>query len=159
MKKVFLILLIVISISFVSCTTEPEQPVSPNISMSGRWTSTNITTYTSNIYVFEVGVTTTAKFTAIDNSGSLTITDFILIGADYISWNKGSGSFNPKTYDFSVYLSGSYLNTYYDTVSVTVNFNGKVNNDQISGSGTFIEVLNVYGDQFSCSGTSTFFKG
>ena len=131
----------------------------PVINLSGKWTATNTTTYTSNPDIFQLGGVTTAKFTISDKSGNLTITDFVLVGQEIISWDTGSGTFNSQSRALSAHLSGSYKNIYEQTVSVTISFSGTIKEDGISGTGTWEETLNVSGNIYSASGTSELFKG
>lgn len=131
----------------------------PVINLSGKWTATNTTTYTSNPDIFKLGGVITAKFTISDKSGNLTITDFVLVGQEIISWDTGSGTFNSQSRALSAHLSGSYKNIYEQTVSITISFSGTIKEDRISGTGSFEETLNVSGNIYLGSGTSEFFKG
>ena len=131
--------------------------ITPSINLSGNWTMTNTTTYTSSPLIADIGAVTTAKYNIIDNSGALTIYDFRIIGQEYINWNIGYGTFNNSTLTGNI--SGSYLNPYGSTVSLVIYFEGNINADGISGSGTWTETINVYGYIDSASGSTIFIKG
>ena len=100
---------------------------------------------------------TTAKCNITDNSGSLTIYNFDIVGDESKDWNTGYGTFNGSAISASV--SGSYTNIYYHTVSTTVYFEGTINSSGIYGTVTWIQTFNVSGNLYSISGTTIFTKG
>jgi len=117
---------------------------------------TNTTTYTTTSF-FDVGAVTTAKCNIVDNNGSLTIYNFRIIGQEYINWNIGYGVRNNFTLTGNI--SGSYLNIYGSTVSLTISFEGNINVDGISGNGNWTQTISVYGYIDSASGSTIFIKG
>lgn len=117
---------------------------------------TNTTTSTTTSF-FNVGAVTTSKCNIIDNNGSLTIYNFKIINLEYINWNIGYGTF--KSSIIKANISGSYLNIYGQTVSTIVYFEGIINPDGISGSGTWTQTISVSGYMDSASGTTIFIKG
>jgi len=128
----------------------------PSINVSGNWTMTSITTSTTTPF-FHVGLVTTSKCNIVDNSGSLTIYGFHIIGSEFFNWNTGYGTFNNSI--ITANISGSYINVYGSTVSTIVYFEGTINPNGISGSGTWVQTLSVYGYFDSASGTTIFIKG
>jgi len=131
--------------------------VIPSTNLSGNWTTTNTTTFTTSSQIADVGAVTTAKCNIVDNSGSLTIYNFYIIGQPFINWNTGYGTF--KNSIITANISGSYLNIYGSTVSTIVYFEGTIDSSGISGSGTWIQTISVYGYSDSASGTTIFIKG
>ena len=129
----------------------------PATNLSGKWTTTNTTTFTTSTYLADIGAVTTAKCNIVDNSGSLTIYNFHIIGQPFIKWNTGYGTF--KNSIITANISGSYLNVYGSTVSTIVYFEGTINSSGISGSGTWVQTVSVYGYFDSASGTTIFIKG
>ena len=152
MKKryYFVILFLALAIFLSGC----GGVISPT-NLSGNWTMTNTITSTTTPF-FDVGAVTTSKCNIIDNNGSLTIYNFRIINLEYINWNIGYGTF--KSSIIKVNISGSYLNIYGQTVSTIVYFEGIINPDGISGSGTWIQTLSVSGYMDSGSGTTIFIK-
>jgi len=142
-KLFFAILFLTLSIFLSGCSGV----TTPSINLTGNWTMTNAST--SGI--------TTSKCNIVDNSGSLTIYNFYIVGQEYINWNTGYGTFNDST--LTANISGSYLNISGSTVSTIVYFEGTINASGISGSGTWIQTFSVYGDIQSASGTTIFIKG
>jgi hypothetical protein len=130
--------------------------VTPATNLSGNWTMTNTTTSTTTPF-FDIGAVTTSKCNIVDNSGSLTIYGFHIVGSEYINWNTGYGTFNNST--ISVNISGSYINIYGSTVSTIVYFEGTINANGISGGGTWTQTFSVSGYLDSASGTTIFIKG
>jgi len=90
-RKYFLVILFLILVMFlVGC----GGVTTPSINLTGNWTMTNTTTYTSSPLIADVGAVTTSKCNIVDNNGSLTIYNFRIIGQEYINWNVGYGTFN-----------------------------------------------------------------
>ena len=142
-KYFFIILFLVLAMFLVGCSGGTI----PSINLTGKWTMTNSSTS---------GVTT-AKCNITDNSGSLTIYNFYIVGDESKDWNIGYGTFNGSAISASV--SGSYTNIYYQTVSTTVYFEGTINSSGIYGTGTWTQTFNVAGNLYSLSGTTIFTKG
>ncbi len=158
MKKryYFVILFLILTIFLSGC----GGVIIPSINLTGNWTMTNITTYTTYPF-FDIGEVTTAKCNIVDNSGSLTIDDFWIVGQEYIDWNVGYGTFSNST--LTANISGSFIyptgNIYESTVSYVIYFEGNIDASGISGSGTWIQTLNDLGYIYSASGTTIFIKG
>lgn len=142
-KYFFIVLFLTLAIFLVGCSGV----ITSSINLTGNWTMTNSSAS---------GVTT-AKCNITDNSGSLTIYNFYIVGDESKDWNTGYGTFNGSTISASV--SGSYTNIYYQTVSTTVYFEGTINSSGIYGTGTWIQTFNVSGNLYSISGTTIFTKG
>ena len=143
-KKPFLIIAFLILATFlVGCSGG----TTPSTNLTSNWTMTNSSTS---------GVTT-AKCNITDNSGSLTIYNFDIVGDESKDWSTGYGTFNG--YAISASVSGSYTNIYYQTVSTTVYFEGTINSSGIYGTGTWTQTFNVSGNLYSISGTTIFTKG
>lgn len=152
-SKYFLVILFLTLVIFLSgCGS-----IIPPINLSGNWTMTNTTTSTTNPSLANIGAVTTAKCNIIDDSGSLTIYNFKIIGSEFINWNIGYGTFN--NFIITANISGNYLNIYGSTVSTIIYFEGTINADGISGSGNWTQTLSVYGYFDSASGTTIFIKG
>lgn len=142
---------------FLSSCASGGGLLTPSINLSGNWTMTNTTTSTTSSLIADIGAVTTSKCNIVDNSGSLTIYGFYIVGSEYINWNTGYGTFNNST--ISVNISGSYINIYGSTVSTIVYFEGTINPTGISGNGNWTQTLSVYGYFDSASGTTIFIKG
>ena len=143
-KKYFLVILFFLLAMFlVGC----NGGTTPSINLTGNWTMTNSSAS---------GVAT-AKCNITDNSGSLTIYNFDIVGDESKDWNTGYGTFNGSAISASV--SGSYTNIYYQTVSTTVYFDGTINSSGIYGTGTWTQTFNVSGNLYTLSGTTIFTKG
>jgi len=155
MKKRYylLALVLVLSIFLVGCSGV----ITPSINLTGNWTMTNTTTFTTSPYLVSVGTVTTAKCNIVDNSGLLTLYNFKIINSEFINWNTGYGTF--KNSIITANISGSYLNVYGSTVSTIIYFEGTISSSGISGSGTWVQTVSVYGDIQSASGTTIFIKG
>jgi hypothetical protein len=155
-KKSFLIIaFLILAIILVGCSGAGI--ITSSINLTGNWTMTNTTTYTTSSLIADIGAVTTSKCNIVDNDGSLTIYNFKIIGQEYINWNVGYGTFNNFTLTGNI--SGSYLNIYGSTVSLTLSFEGIINTDGISGNGNWTETISVYGYIDSASGTTFFIKG
>jgi len=157
-KKSFLIItFLILAIFLVGCSGTGI--ITPSINLTGNWTMTNTTTQTTAPYLVSIGTVTTAKCNIIDNSGSLTIYNFRIIGSEFINWNIGYGTFNNSTLTANINISGSYLNVYGSTVSSIIYFEGTINPNGISGNGNWTQTLSVYGYFDYASGTTIFIKG
>jgi hypothetical protein len=155
-KKSFLIIaFLILAIFLTGCAGGGI--VTPSINLTGNWTMTNATTYTTSPLIADVGAVTTAKCNIIDNSGSLTIYNFRIIDQEYINWNIGYGVRN--NFNLTGNINGSYLNTYGSTVSTVIYFEGTINPNGISGNGNWTQTLSVYGYFDYASGTTIFIKG
>jgi hypothetical protein len=123
--------------------------VTPSTStgITGNWTMTNSS---------QAGVTT-SKCYIKDNSGSLTISNFKIIGSENINWSTGYGTF--KNSKINANVNGSYTNVYGQTVSTVIYFEGTIGSSGISGTGTWLQTYNVAGYVYSFSGTTVFVKG
>ena len=155
-RKYFLVVLFLILVIFLSGCSGGGI-VTPSINLTSNWTMTNTTTYTSSPLIADVGAVTTSKCNIIDNSGALTIYSFRIIGQEYINWNVGYGTRSNK--NIAMNISGSYLNIYGSTVSLMIYFEGNINADGISGSGSWTETISVYGYSDYASGNTIFIKG
>ena len=142
-KYFFVVLFLILAIFLSGC----GGVTIPSINLSGNWTMTNSSAS---------GVTT-SKCNIVDNSGSLTIYNFYIVGQPFINWNTGYGTFKNST--ITANISGSYLNIYGSTVSTIIYFEGTISASGISGSGTWVQTFSVYGDIQSASGTTIFVKG
>ena len=159
-KYYFIILFLILTMFLSGC----GGVIIPSINLTGNWTMTNITTYTTYPF-FDIGEVTTAKCNIVDNSGSLTIDNFWIVGQEYIDWNVGYGTFSNST--LTVNISGSFIyptgNIDESTVSYAIYyviyFEGNIDASGISGSGTWIQTLNDLGYIYSASGTTIFIKG
>ncbi|MBA7577987.1 hypothetical protein ES695_18890 [Candidatus Atribacteria bacterium 1244-E10-H5-B2] len=155
MKRIYplTILFLILTIFLSGC----GGVVTPSVNSSGNWTMTNTTTFTTSSLIADIGAVTTSKCNIVDNSGSLTIYNFYIVGQPFINWSTGYGTF--KNSIITANISGSYLNVYGSTVSLVIYFEGTINPDGISGSGTWTQTISVYGYLDSASGTTTFIKG
>jgi hypothetical protein len=160
-KKYYLVILfLILTIFLVGC----GGVIIPSINLTGDWTMTNTTTYTTYPF-FDIGEVTTAKCNIVDNNRSLTIDIFWIVGQEYIDWNVGYGTFSNSTLTFNI--SGSFIyptgNIYESTESYAIYyviyFEGNIDANGISGSGTWIQTLNDLGYIYSASGTTIFIKG
>ena len=154
-KLPLLSLVLIITIFLAGCGGSGT--VIPETNLTGNWTTTNTTTFTTSSQIADIGAVTTAKCNIVDNSGSLTLYNFYIVGQPFISWNTGYGTF--KNSIITANISGSYLNVYGSTVSTVIYFEGTINSSGISGSGTWIQTVSVYGYSDSASGTTIFIKG
>jgi len=153
-KYYFVILILVLAIFLTGCSGGGT--VIPSTNITGNWTMTNIVTATNNP-IHDIGATTTAKCNIVDSSGSLTIYNFDIVNQEGINWNTGYGIFSKP--DLTVNISGSYLNIYYQTVSNIIYFEGTLDANGISGSGTWTQTISVSGYTWVSSGTTIFIKG
>jgi len=154
-RKLFLLgSVLVIAIFLVGCSGGGT--VMPSTNITGNWTMTNIVTATNNP-IHNIGATTTAKCNIVDSSGSLTIYNFYIVNQEVINWNTGYGIFSKP--NLTVNISGSYLNIYYQTVSNIIYFEGTLDANGISGSGTWTQTISVSGYTWVSSGTTIFIKG
>ncbi len=117
---------------------------------------TNQVTSTNNP-IHDVGATTTAKCNIVDSSGSLTIYNFDIVNQEIINWNTGYGTF--KNSQITANVNGSYLNTYGQTVSNIIYFEGTIGSSGISGTGTWVQTVSVAGYTWTSSGNTIFIKG
>ena len=145
-KKLFYIIFaLIISVFFmVGC-----DGIAPSTSMgiTGNWTMTSSS---------QAGVTT-SKCYIKDNSGSLTISNFNIVGEEHITWSTGYGTF--KNSKITANVNGSYLNIYGQTVTTVIYFEGNIDSGGISGTGTWLQTYNVAGLIDSFSGNTIFIKG
>jgi hypothetical protein len=132
-------------------------PTTPSIDFSGNWTMTNTTLTTTSPALADIGATTTAKCNIVDNNGSLTINNFRIVGQEFINWEVGYRD-RPGN-NLAANVSGSYLNTYRDPLSLTLYFEGDIKSNGISGTGTWTQTFNIYGYIDTVSGTTIFVKG
>jgi hypothetical protein len=153
-SKYFLVILFLILVVFLPGCSGVTTPAT---NLSGNWTATNTTTSTTSTQIADIGAVTTAKCNIVNNSGSLTIYNFYIIGQPFINWNTGYGTF--KNSVITANISGSYLNVYGSIVSTIVYFEGTIGSSGISGSGTWVQTVSVYGYFDSASGTTVFIKG
>jgi len=153
-KDFLLVLILILTMFLVGCSGGGT--VMPSTNITGNWTMTNIVTATNNP-IHDIGATTTAKCNIVDSSGSLTIYNFDIVNQEVINWNIGYGIFNKPT--ITVNISGSYLNIYYQTVSNILYFEGTLDANGISGSGTWTQTISVSGYTWITSGTTIFIKG
>ncbi len=116
-----------------------------------------MTTSTTSSLIADIGAVTTSKCNIVDSSGSLTFYNFYIVGQPFISWNTGYVTF--KNSVITANISGSYLNVYGSTVSTIIYFEGTISSGSISGSGTWVQTVSVYGDIQSASGNTIFIKG
>ena len=130
--------------------------VTPSTNMTGNWTMTNTITATNNP-LHKIGTTTTSKCNIVDSSGLLTIYDFYIVNEEFVTWNTGYGTINNST--ITLNLNGNYINYYGDIVSNTIYFEGTLNDNGLSGSGTYILTISVYGYTWTTWGTTIFIKG
>lgn len=153
-KKLFYIsVCLIFAFLIVGCSGT----VTPSINFTGNWTMTNTSTYSTDPYTLPVGGVTTAKCNIVDTSGSLTIYNFRIIGQEFMNWSTGYGTRSGSTINANI--SGSYKNTYSDTVSTVVYFDGTIISGGISGTGTWTQTFSVYGLFDTVSGTTIFIKG
>ena len=157
MKRKYFILVSVLILTMFLVGCGGGGTVMPSINLSGNWTMTNTTTFTTSSQIADIGAVTTSKCNIIDNSGELTIYNFRIVGREYINWNVGYGTRSNN--NIAVNISGSYLNIYGSTVSTIVYFEGTINSSGISGSGTWVQTVSVYGYFDSASGNTIFIKG
>jgi len=157
MKRKYFILVLVLILTVFLAGCGGGGTVIPSINLSGNWTMTNTTTFTTSSQIADIGAVTTSKCNIIDNSGELTIYNFRIVGQEYINWNVGYGTRSNN--NIAVNISGSYLNIYGSTVSTIVYFEGTINSSGISGSGTWVQTVSVYGYFDSASGNTIFIKG
>lgn len=93
----------------------------------------------------------------MDDDGSLTISDFEIIGQEYIDWSVSYGTFSQPTFTTG-YLVGIY-NDYGSTVSLIIIFEGEINEDGTSGTADWDATVTVSGENGgNGSGTSVFVK-
>ena len=160
-RKVFWVVLFLILAMFLSGC---GGVIISSKNLTGNWTMTNITIYTTYPF-FDIGEVTTAKCNIVDSSGSLTIYNFYIVGQEYIDWNVGYGTFSNST--LTVTISGSFIyptdniyeSTASDAIYYVIYFEGNIDASGISGSGTWIQTLNDLGYIYFASGTTIFIKG
>jgi len=126
----------------------------PATNLSGNWKATNTTTFTDTP-LFDIGAVTTAKCNIADNSGSLTIYNFHIIGQPFIEWNTGYGTF--KNSVITAYIYGSYKKPCGAIVNTAFCFECAIND--IMGSGTWFQAFGWSCEFNSASGTTIFIKG
>ncbi len=144
-KYFFVILFLVLAIFLSGCSGSGV--VTPSTNLTGNWTMTNSS----------ASGTTTSKCNIVDSSGSLTIYNFNIVNQEFINWNTGYGIFYKPT--LTVNINGSYLNIYGQTVSNIIYFEGTLDANGISGSGTWTQTISVSGYTWVSSGTTIFIKG
>jgi len=153
-KKSFLIIaFLILAIFLVGCSGTGI--ITPSINLTGNWTMTNTTTYTTSSLIADIGAVTTSKCNIVDDAGAITIYNFKIIGQEYIDWNIGYGVLN--NFNLTANISWSYLNVYGSIVSTIIYFEGTINADGISGSGNWTQTVSVYGYMDSASGTTFFY--
>lgn len=155
-KKSFLIIaFLILAIFLVGCSGTGI--ITPSINLTGNWTMTNTTTYTTSSLIADIGAVTTSKCNIVDDAGAITIYNFKIIGQEYIDWNIGYGVLN--NFNLTANISGSYLNVYGSIVSTIIYFEGTINAVGISGNGNWTQTISVYGYIDSASGSTIFIKG
>jgi len=128
----------------------------PTTNLSGNWTMTNTTTYTDTP-LFDIDTVINSKYIIYDNSDSLTIYGFHIIGLEYINWDLGYGTFNNSIVTINIY--GSYKKPCGTIIYTTFCFEGTINADGISGSGTWFQAFSWSCDFHFASGTTILIKG
>ena len=88
-RKYFLVSLFLILAMFLVGCSGGGGLLTPSINLSRNWTMTNTTTSTTSSLIADIGAVTTSKCNIVDNSGSLTIYGFYIVGSEYINWNTG----------------------------------------------------------------------
>ena len=147
----FVILFLTLAIFLSGCGG-----VTPSINLTGNWAITYTTT-SGTLSFFDIGEVTNATCSIVDNNGSLTISDFTIIGQEYINWEVSYGTFSKPTFTTG-YLNGSY-NDDGSTVTLVIIFEGDINEDGTSGTATWTATVNVSGGNGgNGSGTSIFIK-
>jgi hypothetical protein len=150
-KIFFVILFLTLAIFLSGCGG-----VTPSINLTGNWAITYTTTSGTPSF-FDIGEVTNATCSIVDNNGSLTISDFTIIGQEYINWEVSYGTFSKPTFTTG-YLVGSYLNDG-STVSLVIIFEGDINDDGTIGTGTWTATVSVSGETGgNGSGTCIFIK-
>ena len=150
-KIFFVILFLTLAIFLSGCGG-----ITPSINLTGNWAITYTTTSGTPSF-FDIGEVTNATCSIVDNNGSLTISDFTIIGQEYINWEVSYGTFSKPTFTTG-YLVGSYLNDG-STVSLVIIFEGDINDDGTIGTGTWTATVSVSGETGgNGSGTCIFIK-
>ena len=150
-KIFFVILFLTLAIFLSGCGG-----VTPSINLTGNWAITYTTTSGTPSF-FDIGEVTNATCNIVDNNGLLTISDFTIIGQEYINWEVSYGTFSKPTFTTG-YLNGSY-NDDGSTVTLVIIFEGDINEDGTSGTATWTATVNVSGGNGgNGSGTSIFIK-
>jgi hypothetical protein len=152
-KYLFVILSLIFAIFLSGC----GGVITPSTNLTGNWTITITTTSGTPPSYFDGGEVKTATCSIVDNDGSLTISDFTIIGQEYINWEVSYGTFSKPTFTTG-YLNGSY-NDDGSTVTLVIIFEGDINEDGTSGTATWTATVNVSGGNGgNGSGTSIFIK-
>jgi hypothetical protein len=152
-RKIFFVILSLILAIFLSGC---GGVITPSTNLTGNWAITYTTTSGTPSF-FDVGEVTNATCSIVDNNGSLTISDFTIIGQEYIDWEVSYGTFSKPTFTTG-YLVGSYLNDG-STVSLVIIFEGDINDEGTSGTGTWTATVSVTGENGgNGSGTCIFIK-
>jgi hypothetical protein len=139
-KIFFVILFLTLAIFLSGC----GGVITPSTNLTGNWAITYTTTFGTPSF-FDVGEITNATCSIVDNNGSLTISDFTIIGQEYINWEVSYGTFSKPTFTTG-YLNGSYVNDYGSTVTLVIIFEGDINDNGTSGTGTWTATVNVTGE-------------
>jgi hypothetical protein len=151
-KYFFVILSLIFAIFLSGC----GGVITPSTNLTGNWAITYTTTSGTPSF-FDIGEVTNATCSIVDNNGSLTISDFTIIGQEYIDWEVSYGTFSKPTFTTG-YLVGSYLNDG-STVSLVIIFEGDINDDGTIGTGTWTATVTVTGENGgNGSGTCIFIK-
>ena len=152
--KHYLTFFLILSVFLTGCGS--GSIISSSTNMTGNWTMTNTITSTNNP-LHTIGTTTTSKCIIVDSSGSLTINNFYIVNEEFVKWNTGYGTNNNS--NITLNLNGSNINSYGDTVSNIVYFEGTLDDNGLSGNGTYLLTISVYGYTWKTWGTTIFIKG
>ena len=141
------VVLIVLSIAFVSCKKEQQAPAT----LSGKWQETKLVVYVFSANAVSWDTTYLTPFTSFDyiqfndNGTSVSGSDFYLIGApNGLSYLKTTQAITPGTYNFGYSAYGS---VYVLTPNPNpVNFAGVTTADTVSIKGnTLLQHVVDYG--------------
>ena len=129
----------------------------PSTNLTGDWAITYTTTSGTPSF-FDIGKVNHATCSIVDDNGALTVSDFMIIGQEYIDWEVSYGTFIKPAFTTG-YLTGSYINEYGSAISLVIIFDGDMNDDGASGTGTWTATVSVNGvPGGNGSGTHVFTK-
>ena len=147
--RIKIFILLSLSLLLIGCTG-----VIPSENLTGYWTMFNTTTETTSSLI-TVDSVTTSQCKIVDDSGSLTIYYFRIVGLEFIDWNKGYGTFNNSVINAKV--NGHYSKPCGQLVDVVIYFEGTI--DGINGVGNWTQAFSISCNFDYALGMTIFTKG
>ena len=130
--------------------------IPPSINLTGNWTITYTTTSGTPPSYFDVGEVKTATCSIVDDNGVLTISDFSIVGQEYIDFQVSYGTFTDPAFTTG-YLVGTYNDNGLITISII--FEGDLNAAGTSGEADWTATVTVSGESGGNGlGTAVFVK-